>query len=234
MSGELAPQLTSDEARSLTDRIKTAVEDIWQLIREAYTARAWAALGYESWDAYCSAEFGTSRLRLPREERTDVVGSLREAGLSTRAIASATGLGQTTVRKHLSPSAPEPKGSPERPVTGLDGRSYPATRPAPTPPPIRRLPVISPHAEDDARRDQELEAEQEGTDTRFRLNFARAMARADDVWQFDRDRIGQVYAADFETALRPWLDEMNSWCFRVTGAVNKHRSGLRIVEGGRS
>jgi hypothetical protein len=228
MTGELASHLTSDEARSLTDRIKSAVEDIWQLIREAYTERAWSVLGYDSWDAYCSAEFGTSRLRLPREDRSGVVGSLREAGLSTRAIASATGLGESTVRRDL---ATAPFGAVQDRIVGLDNKERPASRPASTPPPIR---TPHPHAEEDARRDQELEAEMEGTDTRFRLNFARAMARADDVWQFDLDRIGELYAADFDTALRPWLEEMTSWCEHVTGAARQHRNGLRIVEGGRS
>jgi len=53
------------------------------LVKQAYTERAWDALGYASWDEYCTREFGTSRLRLPREERAEVVASLRESGLST-------------------------------------------------------------------------------------------------------------------------------------------------------
>ena len=41
--------VTAEQARSLTDRIKVAVEGTWHLITEAYTSRAWAALGYSSW-----------------------------------------------------------------------------------------------------------------------------------------------------------------------------------------
>lgn len=88
-------------ARSLTDRIKAAVEGTWELIKEAYTSRAWAALGYTSWDDYCTREFGTSRLRLPREERAEVVASLRESGLSIRAIASATNEPVMTVQNEI-------------------------------------------------------------------------------------------------------------------------------------
>lgn len=90
-----------DRARDLTDRIKVAADGTWLLIKEAYLSRAWAALGYTSWDDYCTREFGTCRLRLPREERQEFVASLREIGLSVRAIASATGGSTRTVQKDL-------------------------------------------------------------------------------------------------------------------------------------
>jgi hypothetical protein len=72
-TGEVVHVLDATEARALTDRIKVAVEATWHLVIEAYQARAWVALGYSSWDDYCTREFGTSRLRLPREERQEVV-----------------------------------------------------------------------------------------------------------------------------------------------------------------
>jgi len=134
---------TAEAARHLTDRIKVALEGTWILIQEAYHSRAWDALGYGSWDEYCTREFGTSRLRLPREERQEVVVSLRESGLSERSIASATGLGRGTVQRELSggPNGPPAQGDSEPPrVTGADGRSYPSRsngwhqRPEPEPP----------------------------------------------------------------------------------------------------
>lgn len=93
--------LGAAEARVLTDRIKTELGDVWQLIVCAYTERAWEALGYTTWDDYCSQEFGTARLRLPREERDTVVSSLRDLGLSSRAIASAIGSSQDPVEREL-------------------------------------------------------------------------------------------------------------------------------------
>lgn len=120
---------TQEQARALTDRIKIAVEGTWQLIREAYTSRTWAVLGYDTWDAYCTAEFGETRLRLPREERQEVVASLRESGLSTRAIASATGLNQSTISRDLNRG--DANASPE--IQGTDGKTYAATRPTPSP-----------------------------------------------------------------------------------------------------
>lgn len=137
--------LSAPAARALTDRIKTGVEVVWELITQAYTERAWDALGYSSWDDYCTREFGTSRLRLPREERSEVVASLRESGLSIRAIAAATGDNKNTIQRELSGV---PNGTPD-PVTGTDGKTYqpkprPVVDPQPepeAPPKPRRRPI---------------------------------------------------------------------------------------------
>ena len=94
-------ELDADNARALTDQIKQTVEVLWEMIAAAYHGRAWVALGYQSWDAYCDNEFQTSRLRLPREERAEVVSSLRDSGLSIRAITAATGASCNTVRCDL-------------------------------------------------------------------------------------------------------------------------------------
>jgi hypothetical protein len=122
--------LNATDARALTDRINTGVEAVWELIRQAYTQRAWSALGYESWDDYCIREFGTSRLRLPRELRSEVVASLRESGLSLRAIAAATGISHTEARRSLDtgvtnvPPEPDakPRGAPTESTPGQTDR----------------------------------------------------------------------------------------------------------------
>ena len=74
-SGTTLPALGADEARALTDQIKTGIEVVWELAVAAYHGQAWVALGYESWDAHCDDEFQSTRLRLPREERAEVVAS---------------------------------------------------------------------------------------------------------------------------------------------------------------
>lgn len=139
-------QASPDYARHLTDRIKVAVEATWQLIVEAYQTRAWTALGYGSWDDYCLREFGTSRLQIPREERQEAVASLRQAGLSLRAIAAATGQSKSQVQRELStvPDSHEngtvDTGSygQSRSGVGLDGREriYPRSQLAPNAPPL--------------------------------------------------------------------------------------------------
>jgi len=54
-------EMTKSCARDLTDRIKTAVDDLADMLYRAHEGRAWAALGYESWKAYCKTEFQMSK-----------------------------------------------------------------------------------------------------------------------------------------------------------------------------
>jgi transposase-like protein len=70
-----------------------------------------------------------ARLRLPREERQEVVASLRESGLSVRAIASAVGINKETVGRDLRVSGNQTPD--EQSVVGTDGRVYAQSRPVP-------------------------------------------------------------------------------------------------------
>jgi hypothetical protein len=138
-----APQCTPEQAREITERIKVGVEAVWHLIVQAYQGGAHRALGYSSWDDYCTREFGTSRIRLPREERQEVVASLRESGLSTRAISVVAGVDDRTVRRDIDAieagaanAAPDRRGTEVEPrfkesmkVKGTDGKSYEPNKP---------------------------------------------------------------------------------------------------------
>jgi hypothetical protein len=141
VTGEIvdeAGDLTAAEARALTDRIRGTLTIAHDLIASAYTGRAWVALGYESWDAYCAGEFTEARMvRLEREQRREIVASMRSAGMSTRAIASGIGVDQKTVVNDL--RSGEESSSPEQghrvDVIGQDGKTYtpPPSRPTPAP-----------------------------------------------------------------------------------------------------
>ena len=120
------PVLSFDEARALTDRIKVNLGVTWELVTEAYLGRAWAALGYTSWGAYCAGELDLRHLRLPRDKRMEGVAALYASGMSLRAVAEATGYSRETIRQDLSG---DQKLSPD--TLGMDGKEYP--RP-PTPP----------------------------------------------------------------------------------------------------
>jgi hypothetical protein len=126
--------LSEREARELTREIADTLAVAWDKVVEAYQRRVWEPLGYGSWDSYCRAELGSTRLRLPSEEREEAVRSLRSAGLSTRAIAAATGQSHTTVRRGLSGGTNvPPAGAPtqgEAGIMGLDGKSYTSPRPS--------------------------------------------------------------------------------------------------------
>ena len=118
--------LTEAEAEKLTAAIHRSTEHVWKLISEAYSRRAWAALRYDSWDDYCQVEFESSRIRLPREQRASAVKSLRESGLSIRAISAATGAGRGTVERDL---AAVPNGTPGDPDPILGDRPIPPGAP---------------------------------------------------------------------------------------------------------
>ena len=129
--------ISAQDARSLTDKIKAGTAALWELIKEAYASRAWASLGYASWDDYCTQEFGTSRIRLPREERQEVVASMREIGMSTRAIASATGVSRRTLIRDRQSGGDNVTTSEPAPITGTDGKTYtPRPQPQPEPEPM--------------------------------------------------------------------------------------------------
>lgn len=133
-------EISAGQARELTDRIKVGVEAIWELIKQAYQSRAWAVLGYDSWDDYCTREFGTSRIKLPREERQEVVASMREIGMSHKAISGATGLSTKTIQREVRSG----QMSTPSEVLGTDGKTYaprpqPEPEPEPTETPIRNI-----------------------------------------------------------------------------------------------
>lgn len=130
-TGEIVTgHITATEARVLTDRIRGGLTVAYDGLVEAFAGRADLALGYESWDAYCASEFTEGRMvRLDREQRREIVGSMREAGMSTRAIGSALGVNDRTVRNDMS-SAEKSADAPAT-VTSLDGRQRPASRPTP-------------------------------------------------------------------------------------------------------
>lgn len=122
--------LNEADARELTDQIAEGLADVHSLIVQAWEGRVWEALGFETWDAWIDANFRGLQLRPPREQREEVALSMREAGMSMRAISQATDLSYGTVNR--SARSGDPNGSPERDsnVVGLDGKSN--KRPAPT------------------------------------------------------------------------------------------------------
>lgn len=123
------------EARQRLERVKSGVERIWDDLVALYQGRAWIVLGYASWESLCDAELDGARIALPRQQRQEVVCDLREAGMSTRAIASAVGVTQMTVVRDL--GATETNVSVDEPVTiiGLDGRTRTARPTRSTAPP---------------------------------------------------------------------------------------------------
>lgn len=59
----VAPPLTFDEAKTLTEHIRATTDVLYVLIQRAHAGRAWEALGYNSFEAYVNTEFSISRSR---------------------------------------------------------------------------------------------------------------------------------------------------------------------------
>lgn len=131
--------LTPFEARALTDEIRQTLTVGHDLLIRAYEGRAWTALGYESWDVYCAGEFSEARMvRLDREQRREIVAEMREAGMSTRAIATGLGVSKNTVTEDIAQVSHIGTPVEPRPITGTDGKTY---QPTPRPvTPIRPTP----------------------------------------------------------------------------------------------
>lgn len=73
------------------------------------------------------------RRQLDPDQRREAGAALRAAGHSERAIAAALGVSQPTVHRDLAGDSRESPAAPSGPerVQGTDGKSYPASRPAP-------------------------------------------------------------------------------------------------------
>jgi hypothetical protein len=80
----LAHRLTAGEARALTDEIQQSQERTYALLLRAHEGEAWAALGYESWRDYATAEFNMSQSRAYQLlDQARVVRSIEAASDST-------------------------------------------------------------------------------------------------------------------------------------------------------
>lgn len=128
MSKELTSKFTADEARKLTEEIKSDYGSLQTKIAAAWRGRIWLALGHESWQDYLDVEFQGVSLRPPKELEDQVLSELREAGMSTRGIAAATDMSQPTVYRRLEESTDSYESVDQ--VLSEDGRVRPASRPA--------------------------------------------------------------------------------------------------------
>lgn len=136
-------QYSAPAARELTDKIRAGLEGVFELIKAAYIGFAWSSLGYSSWDEYVQREFGNLYLRPPREDREEIISSMRDVGMSIRAIAAATQLSRGTVGNEIAAQSGVQNWTPEHAdaadgqhtegansarILGQDGRQYPAKR----------------------------------------------------------------------------------------------------------
>lgn len=124
-----AAPMTEDEARQLVSRVRQLDGMLYTNLRKLYVGRGWIALGHATWEECCDVEFAGNRLQLTRGQRQAVVQELAAAGMSTRAMAAATGVSKNTVARDLRAGVPNgtpAEAEPRPPITGTDGKTYPA------------------------------------------------------------------------------------------------------------
>lgn len=107
-TGEIIEAVTAERARQITDRIRLLAESVAdgidrlvERIHEAQLLGVHEALGYRSWTDYVSTEFVGVLPRLSREPRRELVATLSETGMSSRAIAPVVGVSDRQVRNDI-------------------------------------------------------------------------------------------------------------------------------------
>ncbi|MEJ7773078.1 MAG: hypothetical protein WKF51_14350, partial [Geodermatophilaceae bacterium] len=100
------PNLTEADAKRLTLQLKLLfgsvadqIDRLKELIGQAKSGQADVALGYKSWTTYCEVEFAGALPVLERPRRLELVSSLTELGMSSRAIAPIVRVTDRQVRK---------------------------------------------------------------------------------------------------------------------------------------
>lgn len=116
-----ATRITS-RIRLLVDQISDNTDKVIGLVEQAQAGKAWEALGYASWPAYVTTEFRGALARLEKAVRQPVVLKLAETGLSSRAIATVTGVSKDTVRADIQLATPSQLPNE---VISLDGKARP-------------------------------------------------------------------------------------------------------------
>lgn len=230
--------MTPEEIDAGLDEIRDWLDDYPEgTVVALFDARAWEVKGYADWDSLLEAEVPGRRIQLPRPERREIVGRMADAGMTTRAIASAVGVDHSTVARDLAGVANA------TPRTGLDGKTYPASRPAT----ITRTEVVTEQIVDldtgevlnDLVTSEQWEAEQavqtfihSSGDIRaanLRADFAKWLNAVHRAYSFDPAEMADIYPerAD-DVAAR--AEEFATWATAYAASI-KAANGLRIVKG---
>jgi hypothetical protein len=133
------PALTRDQARALTDKIKSGIAAVHEDLLAAFTLKAWEPLGYANVDEWAVAELSDFQaLRVNRDQRREIAKAAAGANLSTRRMAEILGVSQSTATREMSGAGE----SNDSPVIGRDGKTY-------TRPPLAAVPDPEPEDSDE-------------------------------------------------------------------------------------
>jgi hypothetical protein len=95
------PGITEEHVRASIARVVAHAESIWDEWAWQVENKTWLILGYESWDAMRSQEYGAlASVTAPRASRPELVARFRNAGLTQAQTAETLGVDQATVSRH--------------------------------------------------------------------------------------------------------------------------------------
>lgn len=215
-TGEIVAACTADEAREITDRIKGAAESIWSLLLEAHEKKAWAALGYATWELYVRAEFDMGRQYAYR---------LLDQARVIREIGAVSPMGDIEISereaREIKPVLTEVKEAVAERVAAL---------PEPTPEAVKETvrEVVT------EKREQIRETKAAPTtddDRAYYLRYDTAVGRSFRVvTDFDPARLGPLMTAAEVDTLRGLYRSVGDFLRKVENS----RRGMRVVKGGKA
>lgn len=243
--------LTGAEVTRLAERERTIERglatfvDVGTALAEIRDDRLYRAQ-YDTFEDYCRRRWGLTRSRAYQMmEAASVVQNFGH-GQAPETESQARELARVPAEQRAEVWQQTIERTDGKPTAAAIRETYrPDPPPAPDPLPAEIAEQIERRAEaktaqvafdpDDARRDAELDAAMEGTEVRFRRNFANAAIKAGELTQFDAERIAEVYGHhNWQRNVGDLLDTLRGWCQAVEQAHrNQQRSGLRVVNGGR-
>lgn len=201
-------QLTAQGARERLEHLRDLTE-------QAKTEGDDRTLGYASWTDYLADALGAEPMRLPREQRQELVSYLAGEGMPAAAIAPIAGVHRSTIDEDIKQGA-EIRTLPEK-VMGRDGKEYsrPEPRVAPIPRDLPKPPT--PELTEEDRRVIERQA----ADTRRWIRTAEAVVT---IWSisgpwmdgFDEANLSDpifadTWNTDFLTHARDNLEQLIEW-----------------------
>lgn len=217
-TGEIVATCTADEAREITDRIKGAAESIWSLLLEAHEKKAWAALGYTTWELYVRAEFDMGRqyaYRLLDQARViREIGAVSPSGDITLTEAEA---------RDIKPVLAEVKEALAERVAAL---------PEPTPEAVKEtVREVVTEKREQIRETKAAPAPAADDDRAYYLRYDTAVGRSFRVvTDFDAARLGPLMTPAEVDTLRGLYRSVGDFLRKVENS----RRGMRVVKGGKS
>lgn len=127
-TGEIVNAPSYAEVRESIETTKSHLERAAEQVVWQIESKAWAVLGYSSWDEMREAEYKGAAVIVPRADQPELMNRLRSTGMSQRQIGDTIGVSESTVSRNLQMQDTQPETR-----TDSLGRQRPTTYSPKTP-----------------------------------------------------------------------------------------------------